>query len=168
MTKRRIVAAGFAGLLAASDPAAGHEAQVTGWLELARLYPSGLTIRAKLDTGARTSSLNARHATRFFRAGRPWVRFSVSNARGGTATFERPIHRAATIRRVGAEPEERIVVILGICLATVYAESEVNLTDRSDMTYQMLIGRTFLSGNIVVDASRTFRTRPDCAKARGK
>ena len=73
---------------------AGGEPQVTGWLELARLYPSGLTIRAKLDTGARTSSLNATHATRFFRGDEAWVRFDVTNARGRTSTFERPAANA--------------------------------------------------------------------------
>lgn len=54
------------------------------------------------------------------------------------------------------------MIILGICLGTTYKEVEVNLANRSNFNYQMLIGRSYLSGDFLVDAGKIFFLKPLC------
>jgi hypothetical protein len=135
---------------------------VVGWIEHATIEPGHLRIRAKLDTGARTSSLNAPNYKVFDRDGEPWVKFSVTNREGQTVEFERQVVRSARIKRIMGPSQIRPVVILGICLAGLYGETEVNLVNRDGFNYQMLIGRRFLSRRVAVDPARTLTSRRAC------
>ena len=147
-------------------PADGVEAAegpvVLGWLEWARLGPEGMVVSGKLDTGADNSSLNARDLTAFRRDGRPWVRFTLADDRGRTAVIERPVERSARIKRGAAAFETRPVVLLEICVARVSRRVEVNLTDRAHLNHQLLIGRSFLVGAVLVDSAATYTADPDC------
>jgi len=136
--------------------------QVVGWLEKIRIYPGNLVIHAKLDTGAKNSSLSASHLTAFQRNGEQWVLFNVASRYGKTVTIERKVERTAKIKRHGAKPQIRFAVLLGICLGNVYKEVEVNLVDRSGFIYQMLIGRSFLAGNFIVDPAAKYTSKPNC------
>jgi hypothetical protein len=142
--------------------------QVVGWLEKVSIYPGNLVIHAKLDTGAKNSSLNASHITEFTRNGEQWVRFNVTSRYGKTVTFERKVKRVAKIKRHGARPQIRFAIRLGICLGSSYEEAEVNLVNRSDFNYQMLIGRSFLKGNVIIDPSLKFTTKPNCKVVSGQ
>lgn len=146
----------------ATLPVPAESKQVAGWLEKVCIYPGNLVIHAKLDTGAKNSSLNASHITEFTRNGEQWVRFKVTSRYGKTVTFERKVQRVAKIKRHGAEPQIRFSVRLGICLGSSYEEAEVNLVNRSDFNYQMLIGRSFLKGNAIIDPSLKYTTKPNC------
>ena len=143
-------------------PVVTESKQVVGWLEKVRVYPGTLIIHAKLDTGAKNSSLNASQITEFERNGEQWVRFKVTSRYGKTITCERKVQRVAKIKRHGAMPQIRFSVRLGICLGSSYKEAEVNLVNRSDFTYQMLIGRSFLKGNVIIDPSLKYTTKPNC------
>lgn len=136
--------------------------QVIGWVERARITPGNFIIHAKIDTGAKTSSLNAGNIKEFMRHGEEWVRFTVTNREGKSTTIERRLRRVAVIKRHFGGKQERLVVRMGICLAGVYRYAEVNLVDRSGFNYGLLIGRSFLQGRLIVDPSRTFTTEPDC------
>jgi hypothetical protein len=136
--------------------------QIAGWVEYAVIFPNNIKIKAKLDTGARHSSLNATHIDEFERDGAKWVRFEVINWKGLTERFEARVIRIAKIKQHGTESTMRPVIRLGICLGNVYKEVEVNLEDRSKFNYQMLIGRSYLKGSILVDASATFTVEPLC------
>lgn len=142
-----------------------HDKVAIGWLEKASIYPSELVLIAKLDTGAKNSSLNASHIIEFTRDDERWVRFVVADRTGHKVSFERKVHRAVRIKTHGVTPQSRVVVILGICLGAVYKEVEVNLIDRSDFNYPLLLGRSFIAGHFVIDPSRKFTTKPLC---RGK
>jgi hypothetical protein len=135
-----------------------------GWLERVQIYPENLTLRAKLDTGAKTSSLNASNIKEFERQGEKWIRFDVVDRRGKTETLERKLIRSIKIKEHNTDPVERPAVQLGICLGNVYQEVEVNLTDRSVFNYPMLIGRNFLRGAFIVDAAAKFTIKPHCSK----
>ncbi len=135
-------------------------------MEKVRIYPENLVIHAKLDTGARNSSLNAPQVQVFKRQGEAWVRFDVTDRRGKTATLERRLHRITKIRQHDRPPDFRLVVSLSICLGDTFKVVEVNLRDRSDFNYQMLIGRSFLNEDFVVDSSVKFTKRPKCRGAR--
>lgn len=149
---------------ALSTPALADEGikSVAGWVEHAVLLPKGLEVRAKLDTGARTSSLNAVDPVFFSRDGTRWVRFAVTSHAGRSAMLEQPIVRTSKIKRHFGRRQSRPVVRLDICVGHIHKEVEVNLVDRSGLNYQLLIGRNFLSGDIVVDAGRTYILAPAC------
>ena len=160
-TRAAVVAA--AAPLAFTGPASGKDQpRLIGWVERVRVYPGGLEIAAKIDTGARSSSLNAAGMTRFTRDGQEWVRFEVTNRLGTIQRFEQRIVRIARIRRHRGQYQLRPVVHLGICLGGVYREAEVNLIDRQGFNYQMLVGRRFMARRFVVDPSRTFTVNPEC------
>ena len=136
--------------------------EVVGWLEKVCICPEDLVIHAKLDTGAKNSSLNASQLTVFERDGEQWVRFDVTNRSGKKATFERKVFRVAKIKRHAGRSQERFAIRMEICLRNVSKEVEVNLVDRSGFIYQMLVGRSFLSGDFLVDPSLKFTGNPDC------
>lgn len=146
-------------------PTRSQERLTAGWIENVRIHPGNLLIRAKLDTGARHSSLNATEIKKFERHGENWIQFYVVDRRGKKYHFEQKVHRYAKIKEHGAAPDRRPVILLGICLGSVYKEVEVNLEDRSNFKYQLLLGRSFLMGSIVVDPSATLTTTPICQKA---
>jgi hypothetical protein len=141
------------------------EKQTVGWLEKARIFPGGYQISAKIDTGADNSSLNVQDFTAFQRDGQEWARFTVIDDNGKQHKLEKKIVRLAKIKRHSAPRQERPVVLLGICLGAVYREVEVNLVDRSKFKYPLLVGRTFMSGALTVDPSKTYAVEPDCLGA---
>ena len=57
------------------------------------------------------------------------------------------------------------MVLLGICVGAYYREVEVNLVDRSKFKYPLLVGRSFLSGALIVDPSKTYAVEPNCPGA---
>jgi hypothetical protein len=137
---------------------------IVGWIEYVTILPENLKIKAKLDTGARNSSLNAVNIVEFERAGEKYVRFDLTNWKGRTETIEAKLIRMAKIKQHDSAPEHRPVIRIGICLERVYREVEVNLVNRSNFNYQMLIGRSFLKGAFAVDPSKTFTIKTDCRK----
>jgi len=139
-----------------------NDMRVAGWVERVSIFPGNLQIKAKLDTGARNSSLNASDIEEFERDGATWVRFKLKNWKERTVSMEARVTRLATIKQHGAQSMTRPVIRLGICLGNVYKEVEVNLEDRGKFIYQMLIGRSYLRHSILVDASATFTIIPNC------
>lgn len=140
-----------------------EEKEIVGWVEKVRLNPTGMVVQAKLDTGADFSSLSASEIKEFERDGAPWVSFSVENRYGEKKLIERKVHRTALIKRHGGKsPQKRPVIRLGLCLGMHYMEADVNLIDRSNFDFQMLIGRNFLAGNVLVDPASTYTVEPAC------
>lgn len=161
-----VIALFIAILLCVLQPgrARGAEKQIVGWIEYVTLFPQNLKLKAKLDTGARNSSLNAVNVSQFKRNGESFVRFDLTNWKGRTETIEARVTRMAKIKQHNSAPERRPVIQIAICLGTVYKEVEVNLVDRSNFNYQMLIGRSFLKGGFVIDPAKTFTLQPNCRK----
>lgn len=156
-----------AGLLAivASDASArvtrDTKSEVLGWVEHVTLYPGGLRFVAKLDTGARTSSVDVSEYELYSLGGRQWVRFRLSDRNGGSVGLERPVVRFARVRRSQAKTVRRPVIMLGLCMGAAYREIEVNLAKRNHLDYPMLVGRSGMRG-IAVDPSRKFTADPVC------
>lgn len=149
-----IVALGF------SSDTYGKE--VVGLVETVRIQPSGLIVDAKIDTGADNSSIHASDVHRFKRRGDSWVRFRVENREGKSETLERELVRVARVKRPSGKSQKRPVVMLGICLGTIYREVEVSLVDRSRFRYRMIIGRSFLGKDFLVDPSKKYLREPAC------
>lgn len=143
-------------------PTANAQAKVLGWAEWALVSKHKIRMRAKLDTGARSSSVHAEDVERFRRGGKDWVRFTLRSRSGKSAKLELEVHRWVRIRRAGVRTRQRAVVLIGICLGTIHRMAQVNLSSRDRMNYALLIGRRFLGDKIVVDSSRRYTTPPDC------
>lgn len=135
---------------------------VMGWIERVEVLPHGLLMEAKLDTGAKNTSIDAANIVEFSRGGKKWVRFDVSDRKGRTVTFERPVFRIARIRRAEMKTTSRPVVKLPICIGSFLQEVEVNLAKRTHLNYPLLIGRSAMERKVIVDSSRKFTKDPMC------
>lgn len=156
------VAAVVAAILVAPGLVAAAEKAVIGWVERVLIQPGDFEIHAKIDTGAKTSSLNAPNLKIIERDGVEWATFEVTNRAGVTQRFEEKIIRIVKIRRHGNRHQKRPVIMLGVCAGTFYKVTQVNLIDRKNFNYQMLIGRRFMEKNLIVDPGRTFLAKPRC------
>lgn len=130
---------------------------IIGENEKVALSEHKIVYKARIDTGATTCSLNAANIVEFVRDGKKWARFDLYNAKAKeTITLEKPISRIASIKRHGTEDQRRVAVKLPIKLGPVEDVVEFTLTDRSKFEYPALIGRNFLSGNVLVDSNLSY------------
>ena len=132
-----------------------------GWREWARLPDIGVSaIRVKVDTGARTSALNARHIEQFDRDGCQWVRFTLHPDRHSADKIvcAAAIKDVRIVKDSGGHAEERVVIetIIGIGARPEAWPTEITLANRSSMRFAMLLGRTAMRGRFVVDPARSF------------
>lgn len=132
--------------------------EVIGTIEWLYMNPPADHYQARIDSGAETSSLSARDIVEFERDGDDWVRFTFEHeAAEKSVEIEQPIVRSIIIRQPGREGTERRVVIeLDIRLGERLQRTEFALTDRSQMTYPVLLGRTFLRDLYVIDVARSY------------
>ena len=129
-----------------------------GTLEWIWLEPPGRAYRARVDSGANTSSISAVNVREFERDGKEWVRFTFDHdGEEPEAMIERPVERVVLIRQVSsAEPERRPVVLLTVRLGELVQKTEFTLTDRTEMTYPVLLGREFLRDLYLIDVAQSY------------
>ena len=129
----------------------------------------GSYFKARIDTGANTSSLSARESTEFERDGDKWVKFKLAlrdDAKYFVADVrdkwvEAKVSRTVTIIQAAGR-EERPVVSMLMTLGDIKQRVEFTLNDRRDLTYPVLLGRRFMMDIAAVDISRTFiNPRPE-------
>ena len=144
------------------EESAPVQKDLLGWIEKVVIHPYEFPLHAKLDTGADFCSLGATEIKRFKRGGKSFASFKVRNRNGAEISMEAPVIRTTRIKRLRGSAQERLVVRLNICLGAHQMEVDVNLIDRSNFSYRMLIGRNFLSGNVIVDSSSTYLSDPVC------
>ena len=133
---------------------------VVGWRELVSLPELGLAgIPAKIDTGARTSSLHAHVLDDFRRDGRRYVRFAVDW--GGVRHTCEAVHvDLRGITSSNGERQERFVIKTPLTIGNMTFRAEISLADRSQMQFPMLIGRTALRRRFVVDSGYSWLQSP--------
>jgi hypothetical protein len=130
---------------------------VIGWMEHLDLPDLGLHhVKAKIDTGARTSALHATEITTFDRDGAEWVRFDVQLYDDTPVhTIEAPVHGRRSIKNTSGVPEERIVIRTALRLTDRTWPITVSLADRGNMRFPMIVGRTALKRhNLAVHTRR--------------
>ena len=146
---------------AAPEPA--PDLLVLGWVESAVLVEPGYELSAKLDSGAATSSLDARIIKKFRKGGKRWVRFAVTDpASGEEAVLVRERVRTIGIRQHVGENQVRPTVMMQVCVAGRLLDIEVSLTDRSEFNYPLLLGRSALASFALVDSGDTFLGDDGC------
>lgn len=134
-----------------------------GWREWLALPTLGIgAIKAKLDTGARSSSLSVVSAETFGREGRLHVRFLVRTRRRGqrVITCEAPVVDRRPVTDSGGHTSERWFIRTEVVLGPDRFEIDINLTDRRAMLFPLLLGRAALGGRFRIDPELSYT----CAK----
>ncbi len=131
-----------------------------GWREWVHLEGwEDRPIKAKVDTGARSSALHAEEIEPFHRHGEPWLRFTVypeQKAREAPLRVEAPLVDRRSVRSSSGSAQLRPVVLIEVRLGAHRFPVEVSLTRRDRMGFRMLLGRTAIRGRFVVNPARSF------------
>lgn len=133
------------------------ERLIIGWREWVALPDLELpAIKVKVDTGARTSAI---HAFDIEREGDSWVNFSVQPIQRRDSIIRHCRAAVIDVRKVtdsGGHIEERIVVSTRLVLGPTSKTIELTLTERCNMLFRMLLGRTALVPDVCVDPVQSF------------
>jgi hypothetical protein len=131
-----------------------------GWKEYVEFPEWGVRrVKAKVDTGARTSALGVTRCVLERRPEGLLARLELAPARRGPGhrvAVEAPVLRLVTVTNSGGVREERPVIEAVVRLGSVRKRICLTVTDRSAMLLPMLLGREALAGSFVVDAARKY------------
>ncbi|QKJ19821.1 ATP-dependent zinc protease family protein [Microbacterium hominis] len=137
-----------------------HSNTIIGWREWVSLPDADVEwLKAKIDTGARSSALHAFEIEQFERDGAEWVRFGIhpwQRTGADARTVELPVHDRRRIRSSTGHTQQRFVVLMRIVLHGRPVTAEVTLTNRDEMGFRMLVGRQALRQGFLVDTKRSF------------
>ena len=146
---------------------AAEERVIIGRVENVLMQDVGMQVKARIDTGAGVSSINAMNIrVEPTEDGRGEIaHFDLTDDRGRTRNIRRPIVDWASIKIKGGDATiRRPVVIMDICLAGKKIEARFNLADRQHFLYPVLVGRnTLKTGDFLIDPKRKFMEKPDCS-----
>jgi hypothetical protein len=149
--------------LAANRENRDRNLEILGWVERVRLIDPEVNLKAKLDSGADTSSLDVEIVKKFRKGDKHWIRFDlIDRVTGEKHTIVRERIRTASIVMHDAERQSRPVVRMRICIAGHVLDTEVTLIDRSEFTYPLLLGRKALESFALIDPGNTYLSTPDC------
>lgn len=133
---------------------------VVGWREWLALPEFGVApIKAKVDTGARTTALHVEWQEQFEAAGVERVRFALklgSSDAPDERIVDAPIADRRQVTDSGGRRELRVFINTTVALAGQRWAIETNLTQRHGMLFPMLLGRTAMAGRLIVDPQRSF------------
>ena len=136
------------------------ELPVIGWREWVGLPDLGIkAIKAKVDTGARSSALHASKLQEFERDGVQWVRFHVHPEQRKSNTsveVEAKILDFRSVRSSSGKAEIRPVIVTNIALFGITWSVELTLASREQMGFRMLLGRQAFRGRFLVDAGKSY------------
>lgn len=134
-----------------------------GWREWVLLPELGLPlIKAKIDTGARTSCLHAFSVEPFEKDNKEWVRFGIHPHQRDIETevyCEAEVIDKRVVSDSGGHKEERYVINTDLVIAGQRWPIEITLTNRDTMVFRMLLGRTAMDNKIIVNPARSFLAR---------
>ena len=145
------------------------ELPVVGWRELVHLPDLGLhAVPAKIDSGARTSSLHGTVLEQFERDGQNYVRFAVDFNEQQVRQVCEAVHvDKRVITSSNGDRQTRFIVKTPLTIGDVTFRAEISLADRSDMKFPMLIGRSSLRRRFVVDSGYSWLQTPDIQSTEG-
>lgn len=131
-----------------------------GWREWVGLPQLAIpAIKAKIDTGARTSALHAFYIEPFAQDNNEYVRFGIHLKRKNLRIEKEcvaPIIDRRTVTDSGGRSEERIVISTPVMIGADYWPVEITLTNREGMKFCMLLGRSALSSRYQIDIGHSY------------
>ncbi|MDH5183170.1 MAG: 30S ribosomal protein S6--L-glutamate ligase [Gammaproteobacteria bacterium] len=135
---------------------AGHDEKiVVGSVEWCEFPDLGIpAMKARVDSGAKTSSIHAFNIQAFGRHGKPWVSFEVHPLQKNRRTVvrcEAPIVDRRVVKSSTGESEKRYVIKTSLVLDGTQWPIELTLANRDSMGHRMLLGREAMSGRLLVD-----------------
>ncbi len=137
-----------------------HSNTIVGWREWASLPDLGVDwIKAKIDTGARTSAVHAFDTEEFERDGATWIAYSIhpwQRRDDDAVRCESRVLDRRVVRSSSGQAEERPVVRTAITVAGRRVGAELTLSQRDEMGFRMLIGRTTLAQGFLVDVATSY------------
>jgi len=140
--------------------ASASEMTLIGWREWVTLPDlAPVPIKAKIDTGAKTSALHAFFIEPYEKAGVPMVKFLLHPYQNDTDTVlecHAPVSDQRKVRDSGGHEEMRYVIASTFKIGTESFTAEITLTDRDSMVFRMLIGRNALSNRFLVHSKASF------------
>lgn len=132
---------------------------ILGWREWVEFPELALeNIQAKIDSGAKTSSLHAYYVEPFDKGEEPWVRFKLHPMKDNevSITLEAKLSDHRNVSDSGGHNELRYVIEAVMVIGGQERRGEITLTDRDSMKYRMLVGRNILKQGFLVDANQSF------------
>lgn len=149
-----------------------QELKVYGAVESVQIFPQYLNMMAKIDTGARMSSLDARGIKVYDKDGVPWVTFTVYDrvTKQHVQMNKRVLSYAEVKARARGdqfqEPFIRPVIQLKICIGDQLKSIQVNLANRRIFAYPLLLGMNAIKKyNMVIDPKLKNTTEPNCKQS---
>jgi hypothetical protein len=134
--------------------------EIIGWREWVGLPEFAIPhIKAKVDTGAKTSALHAYYVRPFDRDGKEWVKFGLHPLQKDSLTCiecEAPVKDIRPVTDSGGHCEERYVIETQLLINGLRFPIEITLTDRENMRFRMLLGRGALKKGFWVDSGKSF------------
>ena len=136
------------------------EKVVVGWREWVALPQADVPwVKAKIDTGARSSAIHAFDLEAYEKDGTEWVRFSVhpwQRSDEDHVELDLPVLDRREVRSSNGQVEQRYAVSLDVRLAGRTITTVMTLSNRDEMGFRMLIGREALERGFLVDSSRSY------------
>ena len=133
---------------------------VVGWREWVALPQAGVDwVKAKIDTGARSSSIHAFDLEAYDVDGQEWVRFSIhpwQRSDEDVAELSLPVLDRREVRSSNGQTEQRYAVALDVTLAGRTITTVMTLSNRDEMGFRMLIGREAIERGFLVDSARSY------------
>ncbi|WP_026481392.1 RimK/LysX family protein [Ahrensia sp. 13_GOM-1096m] len=144
---------------APSQPRSEPPVRCVGWREVVELPDLDIKkLRAKIDSGARTSAIHAENQEIFYRDDVKWVRFSFpSPDRKGRKILEAVVSDERKIKNTGGVPEQRVIIRTNLMVGSYRAKVDISLADRKNMEFDLILGRTALRVlRLMINPSRSF------------
>jgi ribosomal protein S6--L-glutamate ligase len=145
-------------LIGLSTPASAQllkEKVLIGRVEWVSLPDLKIKHKARIDTGAKTTSMHAVNIEEVQQRGELFVKFQTLDSEGKTVELVRKVGTTQRVSNTSGFVSRRYVIKEKIRMGSIEREVLVNLNDRSKMEYKFLIGRNVLLGRFIVDVARS-------------
>ncbi len=131
------------------------EKVLIGRIEWVNLPELKVKQKARIDTGAKTTSLHAVNIEEVEQRGELFVKFQTTDGDGKIVEVVRKVDTTQKVSNTSGVVTKRYVIKEKIKIGTIEREVLVNLNDRSKMDYKFLVGRNLLLGRFIVDVARS-------------